>query len=151
MDIKKVFINNKETGLTVDDFDIKDDTLYLSARRPEENFLNLVDKIGNPDATIPQRIANKVIKILERGGDCNIAELQIRDGYVTFIAISKRDFFVNDIARKLQVLPEEVVALMEVKSESTRFSHAWIYTVNCRDYYFTNKTGFPECMKVNHK
>lgn len=143
MSIKKVFINDKETGLIVDNFDVSSDSLYLSVRKPDENFLNLAESIGNQNAKVPKRIANKVIKMLERDGDCNIADLQIRNGYVTFIAISKRDFFINDIAKKLQIPSDKVIALMEVKSESTRFSHVWIYTINCRSYYFSQNTDVP--------
>lgn len=157
MELKKVYINGKETGLIVEGFDVKNDSIYLKVHRKEDEFPEMMKKIGNPNNKIPKKFENRIKKILENQKEWYLEKISFNCGYVTFQLTTPRTVCVEDIAKvlKLDFDPEHpiIVPLAEEKvvpHHLKNYLHSWVYTINCRNEYFKFINGFPETMRVQH-
>lgn len=153
MDLKTVYINGKKTGLVVEGFDIKEDSIYLSVHRKEDEFPEMMKKIGNPHLEATQGITNKLNRLFKQQG-WTVGQIDFNYGYITFVLTTPKNIIQKDVAKCLGIEHDEahpvVVPLMEVKTERSLHTHTWIYSINCRNEYYTHVHGHPETMKVEN-
>lgn len=150
MEIDKVYINGKKTGLIVEGFDIKEDSIYLSVHRKEEEFPELMKEIGNPNKKPTKKILNRFKKIFEKT-TWDLGRVYFNFGFVTFELTTPNNINHGKIEELLGLSSELnhpiVIPLMKIEEKLTGF-HTWIYTINCRNEYYKEHNGFPETMKV---
>lgn len=153
MNIKKVYINDKETNLVVDAVNIESDELFLKVHRKADEFSEMMKKIGDPELVATEHIENQMKKIFSQ--ECWIMHnIEFNYGYVTFALTTPYYIGFKEVASALDLDmssdPPVVVPLMQLEN-SDKALQTWIYTINCRNEYFKDKMGFPETMKINHK
>lgn len=158
LNIQNVYINGKKTGLAVDGFDIANDDIYLSVHRKEDEFKNMMSKIGNPDLKATQKIENNMRKILNAKAGWSVSDISFNFGYVTFVLTHPTRITYMDVANQLGISCDrenpKVVPLMKIGKQeriSSFWVESWIYSINCRDEYFRDKDGWPEKIDVMRK
>ena len=159
MEIKNVYINNKKTGLVVDGFDIQTDSIYLSVHREEDEFKNMMAKIGDPNLKATKHIKNNIIKILQSKPEWTVSNISFNFGCVTFDLEAPAAVTFMDVASQLGISCDRddpsVIPLRKVSESCHGLSHytleKWTYFIDCREEYRKPKRVWPGEVLDGHK
>jgi len=156
MELQKVYINGKETGLVVEGFDIEEDAIYLKAHKKEYEFSEMMKYIGDPNFSKEKKYRNKIRQIFNRnteGQGMIIHNIFFNFGFIALDIEHGTRFSYRDIAMILGIPSSssfgypQVLPIMNLDSDT--YSERWIYVINCRDAYFKAKRGWPEAIPCN--
>jgi len=115
----------------------------------KDEFSELTKKIGDPNLTATEDIENKMRKMFEKESWI-LHQVDFNFGYVTF-ALTTPSYITHDHVSIILGLgtpkPPKIVPLMQLDN-TDRSLHTWIYTINCRNDYFSAEGGRSETIPV---
>ena len=142
----KVTINGKPTNLVVDEFNINEETLDLSAHTRPLTIHDLKMKIIHDDTSHKKRICNQLKKIITNGFNGreskrpDIQDITFSRGYISLIVEQKtcnQIDYPELLAKTLHINEASITVLNHIPTEDAKingwFDGTYVIVINCHN------------------